>query len=355
MRGESEKQLGLLSVINLEARVRKDHPLRRIKPWADRALGELSPVFAAMYSGIGRPSIPPERLLKSLLLMAFYSVRSDRLFCERLEYDLLFRWFLDMDVEEPGFDASTFSKNRGRLMEHEVAPKFFAEVVALARGARLLDDEHFTVDGTLIEAWASAKSFRPKSDLGQPPDDNFHGQARRNDTHQSTTDGDARLMRKGNGKEARLSFGAHALMDGRHGLCADLSVTLATESEPQAAVTMLERQRRARHRPHTLAADRGYHCRGVVDWCRAHQVRPHVATLNNRQVPGLDARTWRTKAYRRSQHIRRGVERIFGWCKGVGGLRKTRYRGLPRVTLHAQLVATAYNLLRIANLMPVPA
>jgi len=169
-------------------------------------------------------------------------VRSDRLFCERLEYDLLFRWFLDMDVEESGFDASTFSKNRGRLMEHEVAPKFFAEVVALARGARLLDDEHFTVDGTLIEAWASAKSFRPKSDLGQPPDDNFHGQARRNDTHQSTTDGDARLMRKGNGKEARLSFGAHALMDGRHGLCADLSVTLATESEPQAAVTMLERR-----------------------------------------------------------------------------------------------------------------
>ncbi len=246
MRGESEKQLGLLSVINLEARVRKDHPLRRIKPWADRALGELSPVFGAMYSGIGRPSIPPERLLKSLLLMAFYSVRSDRLFCERLEYDLLFRWFLDMDVEEPGFDASTFSKNRGRLLEHEVAAKFFAEVVALARGARLLDDEHFTVDGTLIEAWASAKSFRPKADADQPPDADFHGQQRRNDTHQSTTDGDARLMRKGVGKEARLSFGAHALMDSRHGLCADLSVTLATESEPQAAVTLLERQRRQR-------------------------------------------------------------------------------------------------------------
>jgi transposase len=195
MRGESEKQLGLLSVINLEARVRKDHPLRRIKPWADRALGKLSPVFGAMYSGIGRPSIPPERLLKSLLLMAFYSVRSDRLFCERLEYDLLFRWFLDMDVEEPGFDASTFSKNRSRLLEHEVAPKFFAEVVALARGARLLDDEHFTVDGTLIEAWASAKSFRPKTDQDQPPEDNFHGQQRRNDTHHSTTDGDARRAR----------------------------------------------------------------------------------------------------------------------------------------------------------------
>jgi transposase len=229
--------------------VRKDHPLRRIKPWADRALGELSSTFAAMYSGIGRPSIPPERLLKGLLLMAFYSVRSDHLFCERLEYDLLFRWFLDMDVEEPGFDASTFSKNRGRLLEHEVAPKFFAEVVALARGARLLDDEHFTVDGTLIEAWASAKSFRPKAEQDQPPDDNFHGQVRRNDTHPSTTDGDARLMRKGNGKEARLSFGAHALMDGRHGLCADLSVTLATESEPRAAVAMLERQRRLRHKP----------------------------------------------------------------------------------------------------------
>jgi IS5 family transposase len=157
------------------------------------------------------------------------------------------------------------------------------------------------------------------------------------------------------GKEARLSFGAHALMDGRHGLCADLSVTLATESEPQAAVAMLERQRRQRHKPHTLAADRGYHCRGVIDWCRQHRVLPHVATLRNRQVPGLDGRTWCTKAYRRSQHVRRGVERIFGWCKGVGGLRKTRYRGLPRVTLHAQLVATAYNLLRIANLMPVPA
>src|SRR5271156_956182 len=284
MRGENEKQLGLLSVINLEARVRKDHPLRRIKPWADRALGELSPVFAAMYSGIGRPSIPPERLLKSLLLMAFYSVRSDRLFCERLEYDLLFRWFLDMDVEESGFDASTFSKNRGRLMEHEVASKFFAEVVALARAARLLDDEHFTVDGTLIEAWASAKSFRPKTDQG--PDDDFHGQQRRNDTHQSTTDGDARLMRKGPGKEARLSFSAHALMDSRHGLCADLSVTLATESEPRAAVSLLERQRRLDHKPFVVAADRGYHCRGLVDWCRQHLVTPHVATVRNRQIPG---------------------------------------------------------------------
>jgi len=354
MRGENEKQLGLLSVINLEARVRKDHPLRRIKPWADRALAELSPVFAAMYSGIGRPSIPPERLLKSLLLMAFYSVRSDRLFCERMEYDLLFRWFLDMDVEESGFDASTFSKNRGRLMEHEVAGKFFAEVVALARAARLLDDEHFTVDGTLIEAWASAKSFRPKTDADQGPDGDFHGQQRRNDTHQSTTDGDARLMRKGPGKEARLSFGAHALMDSRHGLCADLSVTLATESEPRAAVSLLERQRQLDHKPFVVAADRGYHCRGLVDWCRQNLVTPHVATVRNRQVPGLDGRTLRTKAYRQSQHIRRGVERIFGWCKSVGGLRKTRYRGLDRVTLHAQLVATAYNLLRIANLMPVP-
>jgi transposase len=355
MRGENEKQLGLLSVINLEARVRKDHPLRRIKPWADRALGELSPVFAAMYSGIGRPSIPPERLLKSLLLMAFYSVRSDRLFCERMEYDLLFRWFLDMDVEESGFDASTFSKNRDRLMEHEVVGKFFAEVVALARAARLLDDEHFTVDGTLIEAWASAKSFRPKTDADQGSDDNFHGQQRRNDTHQSTTDGDSRLARKGPGKEARLSFGAHALMDSRHGLCADLSVTLATESEPKAAVSLLERQRRLDHKPFVVAADRGYHCRGLVDWCRQNLVTPHVATVRNRQVPGLDGRTLRTKAYRQSQHIRRGVERIFGWCKSVGGLRKTRYRGLARVTLHAQLVATAYNLLRIANLMPVPA
>ena len=355
MRGENEKQLGLLSVINLEARVRKDHPLRRIKPWADRALMELSPVFGAMYSGIGRPSIPPERLLKSLLLMAFYSVRSDRLFCERMEYDLLFRWFLDMDVEESGFDASTFSKNRGRLMEHEVAGKFFAEVVALARAARLLDDEHFTVDGTLIEAWASAKSFRPKTDADQGPDGDFHGQQRRNDTHQSTTDGDARLMRKGPGKEARLSFGAHALMDSRHGLCADLSVTLATESEPRAAVSLLERQRQLDHTPFVVAADRGYHCRGLVDWCRQHLVTPHVATVRKRQIPGLDGRTLRTKAYRQSQHIRRGVERIFGWCKSVGGLRKTRYRGLDRVTLHAQLVATAYNLLRIANLMPVPA
>jgi len=354
MRGENERQLGLLSVINLEARVRADHPLRRIKSWADQALREMSPVFGAMYSGIGRPSIPPERLLKSLLLMAFYSVRSDRLFCERLEYDLLFRWFLDMDVEESSFDASSFSKNRGRLMEHEVAGKFFAEVVALARSARLLDDEHFTVDGTLIEAWASAKSFRPKTDRNQEPDGDFHGQQRRNDTHQSTTDGDARLMRKGPGKEARLSFGAHALMDSRHGLCADLSVTLATESEPQAAVTLLERQRRLNHKPFIVAADRGYHCRGVVDWCRQYLVTPHVATVRNRQIPGLDGRTLRTKAYRQSQYIRRGVERIFGWCKSVGGLRKTRYRGLDRVNLHAQLVATAYNLLRIANLMPVP-
>jgi transposase len=355
MRGESEKQLGLLSVINLEARVRADHPLRRIKPWADQALRGLSATFGAMYSGTGRPSIPPERLLKSLLLMALYSVRSDRLFCERLEYDLLFRWFLDMDVEQPGFDASSFSKNRGRLLEHEVAGKFFREVVELARTARLLGDEHFTVDGTLIEAWASVKSFRPKDEEQPPPGGNFHGQKRRNDTHQSTTDPDARLMRKSQGQEARLSFGAHVLMDSRHGLCADLSVTLSTASEPQAAVAMLARQHRRRHRPAAVAADKGYHCCQLVNWCRDHGAAPHIATLSNRQVPGLDGRTLRSRAYRRSQHIRRGVERIFGWCKSVGGLRKTRYRGLPRVNLHAQLVATAYNLLRLANLLPQPA
>ena len=260
-----------------------------------------------------------------------------------------------MDVEEPSFDASTFSKNRGRLMEREAAGKFFAEVVALARSARLLDDEHFTADGTLIEARGSAKSFSLKTVADQGPDDNFHGQQRRNDTHQSTTDGDSRLARKGPGKEARLSFGARALMESRHTLGADLSVTLATASEPQEAVSLLERQRRLEHKPSVLAADRGYHCRGVVYWCRQHLVTTHVATARNRHVPGFDGRTARTKAYRRSQHIRRGVEPIFGWCKGVGGFRKTRYRDLPRVTLHAQLVVTAYNLLHIANLMPVRA
>jgi len=330
MRGEERQQRSMLMVLNLEQRVPQDHPLRRIKQLAETVLQRLSASFDRMYSATGRPSIPPERLLKASLLMALYTVRSERLLCEQLDYNLLFRWFLDMELDEASFDHSSFSANRQRLLEHEVAGEFFRGVVAQARALKLLSGEHFTVDGTLIEAWASLKSFRRKGEEASNRSDddpgnpsvNFHGERRSNETHQSTTDPEALLARKGKGKEAKLCYSANALAENRN----------------------------------SLAGDKGYDTHGFVASCRALKITPHVA--QNHARPGgsaLDARTTRHPGYAVSQWLRKRIEEGFGWMKTIGGLRKTRYRGRARVQWHAYLVAAAYNLLRIARLAPAPA
>ena len=268
MRGEQDSQVGLLTLTSPGKRVPETHPIREIKRMADQALAKLDPVFDAMYSTIGRPSIPPERLLKAQLLIALYSVRSERQFCERLDYDLLFRFFLDMNLDDPSWDATTFTKNRDRLVQHEVARQFFEEVVRQAKKAGLISAEHFTVDGTLIEAWASLKRFRKKGEKPEdrpPPDDrgnptvNFHGEKRSNETHESTTDPEAKLARKGGGKEAKLSYSGHVLMENRNGLCVDFRVAPATGyAEREEALEMLRRLRRRGYAPKTVAGDKGY-------------------------------------------------------------------------------------------------
>jgi transposase len=320
-----------------------------------------------MYSQVGRPSIPPERLLKAQVLIALYSVRSDRLFCETLDYNILFRWFLDMSLEEPTWDASTFSKNRDRLLKHDVATKFFDAVVRMARQKQLLSDEHFTVDGTLVEAWASMKSFRPK---GEPPTDrpttdgdpgnpsvDFRGEKRTNVTHCSTTDPEARLMRKANGQQARLCFSAHALMENRNGLLVDLKVALATGfAERETAIEMLKRQARKRVRPRTLGADKAYDTSGFVSECRGRGVTPHVTENHTHQGGShIDGRTTRHPGYAISQRLRKRVEEIFGWAKTVGGFRRTRFKGRERTQLFALIVGTAYNLMRMAKILREPA
>ncbi len=363
MRGEERRQRAMLVVIDPEKRVPKGHPIRRIKQLADAALRELSPVFDQMYSAVGRPSIPPERLLKVSLLMALYTVRSERMFCERLDYDLMFRWFLDVEMDEPSFDHSTFSRNRERLLRQAAADEFFRAVVEQARGLRLLSDEHFTVDGTLVEAWASLKSFKRKdSGTGQPPDDpgnptvNFHGERRGNETHQSTTDSETRLFRKGLGKEAKLCYSANALMENRNSILIDFQVEPADGHAERRAALAMAHERLPGSRRITLGADKGYDTRDFVTSCRVLQITPHVA--RNHARPGgsaLDARTARHPGYALSQRIRKRVEEVFGWMKTVGGLRKTRYRGRERVQMHAYLVAAAYNLMRITHLVPAPA
>jgi transposase len=349
MRGKTAEQSSMLCLVSPESRVPHDHPLRGIKKLADAALRQLSPVFDAMYAEAGRASVPPERLLKSLLLIALHSVRSERQFCEQLEYNLLFRWFVDMDMLEPAFDASTFSKNRERLMEHEVAALFFATIRGQA--SALMSADHFSVDGTLLEAWASMKSFRPKGDDDQ--DNNgwgdFRGQKRSNETHQSKTDPEAKLMRKGNGREAKLCFAAHALMENRNGLLVDVAVSEANGTcERETALSMLEE-----HAPAgaTVGADRGYDTRDFVGRCRDADVTPHVAQFENqRRSSAIDRRTTRHRGYAISQQIRKRIEQIFGWIKTVGGLRRTRFKGRARTQLAAYMVGAAYNLLRIAKL-----
>ena len=359
MRGIDTKQSSMLCLLSAETVVPPTHPARRIKRLADDALATLSPQFDRMYSEVGRPSIPPERLLKASVLMALYTVRSERLFCEQLDYNLLFRWFLDMDMTDPSFDPSTFSKNRERLIEADIAKQFFARVVQQATDARLMSDEHFTVDGTLIDAWASLKSFKEKGSAKQaPPDDpgnptvDFHGQKRSNETHQSTTDPEAKLARKGSGKEAKLSYSGHALMENRNGLLVDLRIDDANgRAEREAALQMLDDDLPGDN-PITLGADRAYDTRDFVGQCRSRNVTPHVAQHQSaRRSSAIDARTTRHPGYAVSQRIRKRVEEIFGWVKTIANFRRTRYRGRPRTQLAAYFVAAAYNLLRIAKLI----
>ena len=361
MRGQIEPQSTLFSYVSAEERIPAEHPLRSIKAHADEILRAMNARFEAMYEDGGRPSIPPERLLKATLLIALHSIRSDRLFCEMLGYNILYRWFLDMDLEEAAFDHSTFSKNRARLIEHEIAKGFFAGVIARARDAHLLSDEHFTVDGTLIEAWASFKSLKRKD--GTPPRSgndgtgmvDFRGEKRTNASHQSSTDPEAKLMRKGNGQPAKLSFGAQALMENRHGLLIDLRISASTKSEAAAAEPMLDRRRQARQRMRTLGADKGYHSKGFVRLLLRRAIKPHIARIDGRNTPGLDGRTTRHAGYGASQRKRKRIEEIFGWMKSVGGLRRTRFVGISKTQFAAYLVGAAYNLLRLARLTPAAA
>lgn len=356
MRGEVDPQSSMFHYFSVESRIPADHPLRPVKKLADSALSAISAELDGLYAKGGRPSIPPERLLKAQLLIAFYSVRSDRQFCEQLDYNLLFRWFLDLDLESGGLDQSNFSRLRERLVETDIARRFFDEVVRLARKDKLLSSDHFTVDGTLIDAWASFKSFKRKDDNEPPkPGDgsgmvDFKGEKRSNATHRSTTDPDAKLMRKGNGQPAKLSYGGHALMENRSGLCIDLLITDATMAEHKAARQLLTRARRRRIHPKTLGADKGYHVKDFVQHLREHKIKPHIARIDGRKTPGLDGRTTCTEGYKVSQRKRKRVEEIFGWLKTVGGMRKTRFIGEARTQIAAYLSAAAYNLLRIAKL-----
>lgn len=358
MRGIESRQEGMFSYVSPEARVPAEHPLRAIRVYADEALRRMSRVFNQMYADGGRLSVPPETLLKSTLLMALYSVRSERLFCEMLDYNLLFRWFLAMGIDDAAFDHSTFSKNRQRLLEHRVAQRFLGMIVRMARRKGLVGDEHFSVDGTLIDAWASMKSVRPRDGGdggvgGGNPEVDFKGQRRRNDTHASTTDPQAQLARKGKGKESRLAYAGHALMDNRHGLVVGLSVTEANDNaEVKAAQALLDEQRRGGVIPDSLGADKGYCQRAFVGTLREQQIKPHIALIEGRRLAGLDRRTTGSKGYKTSQRVRKRIEECFGWLHMIGGTKKVKVRGRARVEMHFLLAGCALNLLRIAKLAP---
>jgi len=373
MRGTMERQVTLLA-ITPDHLIPAEHPIRRVKPLVDQALAELSPVFDAMYAEVGRPSIPPEHLLKACLLMAFYSIRSERQFCERLQYDLLFKWFLELNVEDAAFDQSTFAKNRERLLEHEVSRRFFEAVLVVARQQHLLSSDHFTVDGTLLESWASLKSFKPRGPNlggarkpmhgrrrkppsgggGSNPEVNFHGQKRSNLTHFSSTDPEALLAKKATGREAKLSFGGHLLMENRHGLAVDVLITQARgTAEREAAVAMVKQlRRRHRKRRLTLGGDKAFDTADFVGEMRELNVTPHVAqNITNQRGSRIDGRTVRQLGYAISQRLRKRIEEIFGWLKTVAGGRKLRYRGVRRNQLWAEMATAAFNLVRIGNLM----
>jgi transposase len=357
MRGPDEQTSGLFSYLSPEQRVRQDHPLRAIRRMTDEVLERLSSRFTKMYSDIGRPSIPPEQLLRALLLQSLYTVRSERLLMEEIDYSVLFRWCVGLGMDEEIWSPTTFSKNRDRLLRHDVAAAFFDAVVAQARTAGLLSDEHFTVDGTLLDAWASLKSFKHTGDdPTTPPDDpgnptvNFHGEARRNDTHQSTTDPDAMLARKGQGKEAKLSYAGHVLLDNRHGLVANVCVTAATgTAERDAALLLLA----ASAETGTVGGDKGFDVASFVAGVRALGLTPHVA--RKVKSSAIDGRTTRHAGYAVSQQKRKLIEQVFGWMKTVGGLRKLRHRGGELVDWIVTFTAAAYNLIRLRTLLARPA
>jgi transposase len=359
MRGSDKRSGELFSYVDLEKRVRADHPLRAIRSLTDVALEALSTDFATLYSGTGRPSIPPEKLLRAMLLQAFYSIRSERLLMERLEYDLLFKWFVGLGIDDGVWDHSSFSKNRDRLLDGEIAAKFLAAVLAQPRVKRLLSSEHFSVDGTLIEAWASMKSFRPKdppegetpSDGGRNAPADFKGEKRSNETHASTTDPDARLYRKGPGMEAKLCYIGHGLMENRSGLIVDARLTLVSgHAERLAALDMIQ-HRADRPRATTLGADKGYDAADFVEELRTMNVRPHVAQNTSGRRSAIDRRTTRHWGYEASQRIRKRIEEAFGWMKTVAGLRKTRFKGRPKVDWAFTFAAAAYNLVRAPKLI----
>lgn len=356
MRGDDIQQSAMFSYISAEKRVPPHHPLRPIRKLTDDILKQLSRAFAQMYSKIGRPSVPPEQILRALLLQVLYTIRSERMLMEQLEYNLLFRWFVGLNVDDPVWDVTVFTKNRTRLLEANIARKFFSLVVEQARNLDLLSSEHFTVDGTLLEACASLKSFQRTDDPRQnPPDDpgnptvNFHGESRSNDTHESTTDADAMLARKGAGKEAKLSYSGHVLMENRNGLVADVEVLPATGTAERDAALMMIASIPGDHAV-TVAADKGYDTRDFVAESRNLNATPHVAQNNKGRRSAIDGRTTRHAGYAISQRKRKRVEEIFGWMKTVGGMRKLRHRGLPLVGWMFTFAAAAYNLVRIRNL-----
>jgi transposase len=358
MRGDDRQSAGMFSYIGPEERVPPDHPLRPIRDMVDTALRELSREFARLYPKTGRPSIPPEKLLRALLLQLLYSVRSERQLMEQLNYNLLFRWFVGLSMDDPVWDATVFTKNRERLLQGDIARAFFERVLAQATAQQLLSAEHFTVDGTLIEAWASLKSFKKKGTAATPPDDpsnptvNFHGEKRRNATHASTTDPEARLMRKGHGREAKLSYHGHVLMENRHGLAIESCVTQATgTAEREAALAMA----RSLPRGATLGADKGYDTAGFVEDLRGLGVTPHVAQNTTQRRSAIDGRTTRHPGYPVSQRKRKLVEEIFGWAKTVALLRQTRHRGVRRVGWMFTFALAVYNLVRIRTLTWAPA
>jgi transposase len=360
MRGDDEKSGSLFSYIDLEDRVRADHPLRPIREIANAALAALTDDFARLYSRLGRPSLPPEKLLRAMLLQAFYSVRSERQLMERIEFDLLFRWFVGIGIDDPVWDHSSFSKNRDRLLEGEIAGKFLSAVLAQPQVRRLLSSEHFSVDGTLIQAWASMKSFKPKQapdkdggdgDGGRNAPSDFRGEKRSNATHRSTSDPDARLYRKGPGMEARLCYIAHGLMENRSGLLVDARLTLVSgHAERLAALDMMGP---VADRPVavTLGADKSYDAADFVEELRTLNVRPHVAQNTNGRRSAVDKRTTRHPGYAASQRIRKRIEEAFGWIKTVAGLRQTKLRGRLKVAWAFTFAVAAYNLVRTPKLL----
>jgi transposase len=357
MRGDDQRPDTMFSYVAPEQRVPADHPLRTIRTMVDTALQELSPEFARLYPKTGRPSVPPEQLLRALLLQMLYSVRRERQLMEQLDYNLLFRWFVGLSMDDPIWDPTVFTKNRERLLRGDIARAFFERVLAQAQERQLLSAEHFTVDGTLIEAWAGLKSFKKKGTGALPPDDpgnptvNFHGERRSNATHASTTDPEARLARKGSGKEAKLAYQGHALMENRHGLVVDTCVTQAIgTAEREAAAAMATNLRRGA----TVGGDKGYDTCGFVAALRSLGLTPHVAQITHR-TSAIDGRTTRHPGYAVSQQKRKLVEEVFGWLKTVALFRKTRHRGVRRVGWLFTLGAALYNVVRIRNLIAAAA